>query len=143
MCVVCYSGTGPSGGDPPCTNIYYLPLLPAVPVVFTAVSSPAHHNLTSNVPVTLRVDFTGRQDHNLTITWHRNNFILSSSSSRIVTTFDPSASTGRTELHLPQVTRAQAGLYRVVVSNSVGGDRETPIYSSQQEKTYQIDITGK
>lgn len=124
---------------------YLFPALPdyTVPVQIVDVSTPVHHNLTSNQPVTFAVDFIGQESHDLTITWYHNGVPVPSTDSRIQNSFDSSVVSGRSEFRLPLARRVDAGLYRVVISSSVGEAGSTPIFSSQQETTFQIDVTGK
>ena len=50
----------------------------AVPVEIVNTTTPVHQNFTKNQPVTLYVEFRGRQAHNLTITWFFGDIALSS-----------------------------------------------------------------
>lgn len=100
-----------------------------------------HHNLTSNRPVLLTVDFRGRRIHNLSITWFHNGLALATTDSRIRNTFDASLGRGRTELSFPLAGRSDVGLYRVVLHSQVGAPGE--LFSSQEEVTFQIDVTGR
>lgn len=115
------------------------PLSCAVPIEILETSRPVHQNLTSNRPVQFAVDFSGR---NLTITWFHNSLALTPDDSRIRNTLDTALASGRTEFRLPQALRSDAGLYRVVLHSQVGLEGQQPIFSSQQEATFQIDVTG-
>lgn len=112
-----------------------LPPLRAVPIIIVG-TSPVHHNLTSNQPVSLTVDFTGRIAHNLRMTWFHNSVALPGNDPRIHNTFDVSRARGRTELRFPEAHRSDVGLYRVVLHTQIGE------FSSQREVTFQIDVTG-
>lgn len=103
-------------------------------------SRPVHQNLTSNEPVTFAVEFRGRQTHDLTIAWFHDGVPIPFTDTRIHDSFDSSLASGRTELRLPLARRSDVGLYRVVISSEVG---VPPVFSSQQEVTFQIDVTGK
>lgn len=87
----------------------------------------------------LAVDFRGR---GLTITWFHNSVAVAVDDSRIHNTFDAALGSGRTEFRLPLVRRSDAGLYHVELSNQVGGPGEEPLFASEQEVTFQIDLTG-
>lgn len=104
-------------------------------------SIPVYQNLTRNQPTMFAVDFRGRQSHDLTITWHYDEAILASDDSRIYNSFNPSLANGRTEFRLPEANRENAGLYRVEISSQVGAEGEI-LFRSQQEVTFQIDVTG-
>lgn len=111
----------------------------AVPVEILETSRPVHQNLTSNREVLFTVDFRGRVTDAQTIEWFHNDLPLSAPD-RIHSTFDDTLATGRTELRLPRAMRVDAGLYRVVISNRVEG--AVPVFASQEEVTFQIDVTG-
>ena len=114
-----------------------------MPVEIADRSTPVHHNLTSNRPVTLAVDFVGREAHALVITWYHNAQQISYTDSRIVNTFESASAEGRTEFRLPEARRTDAGLYRVVITSAVGLPGQPLVFSSQQETTFQIDVTGE
>lgn len=114
-----------------------------MPVRIVDISTPVHHNLTSNQPVTFAVDFRGRESHDLTITWYHNTVQVPSADSRIHNSFDSLVASGRTEFRSSPAKRVDAGLYRVVISSVVGVAGQPPVFASQQEATFQIDVTGK
>lgn len=101
-----------------------------------------HQNLTGDQSVSFVVDFRGRQHHGLNITWLHNGSALSSTDPRSINnTF--TSGTGRTELSIPTAMRAYAGLYRVLITSQVGAEGQAPVYSSQDEASFQLDVTGK
>lgn len=123
-----------------CDLCKHLPPLPAAPIQVLDTSR-VHHNLTSNREVRLTVDFIGRETHNLTISWFHNSLALAATDPRIINTFDAALGRGRTELRFPETRRSDIGLYRVVLHSQLGTGTEQ--FSSQQEVTFQIDITGR
>lgn len=106
-------------------------------------SQPVHQNLTMNEPVTFSVDFTGRQSHNFEVRWSKDGEAFQDGDDRIHNSFDSSLSRGSTNLRFPMARRTDAGLYHVIISSQVGAEGETPAFSSQQEVSFQLDVTGK
>lgn len=100
------------------------------------------YNLTSNEEVVLAVKFRGRDLHGLMITWMHNGIDIATDP-RIHNTFNSEAGTGRTELRLAQARRSDAGMYHVRISNQVGPEQGTPTFTSQDEATLQLNITGR
>ena len=110
-------------------------IIPLVPVNITQSTQPVHQCLTSNQPLTLFLSFTGRIAHNLTVTWFHDAKPLSASDPRITTTLNSDIS--NSTLVFTLVRRADAGLYRVLVSHGVSG-----LHQQGPEITFQLDITG-
>ena len=117
--------------------------LSAVPVEIVNTTTPVHQNLTKNQPVTLYVEFRGRQAHNLTITWFFGDTALSSTDGRIHNTFNNISGRGTTELRIPLVVRSNAGLYRVVIASSIVINEHQVLFSSQDEVIFQTAVVGK
>lgn len=114
----------------------------AVPVQITATSTPAHHNLTTNLPVSLSADFNGRQSHDLTVTWYHDGVPLPLTDSRISNSFFEATTAGRSEFRLDPARRIDGGVYVVVVNSTLVVEGQVEHFS-QQEASFQIDITGK
>ncbi len=85
----------------------------------------------------MSVAFRGRGSHDLAVVWSLNGQPLLEDS-RITTTFDAATASGNTELVMPQAMREDAGLYIVLITSDAGD-----VHSSEQEVTFQVDVTGK
>jgi hypothetical protein len=83
----------------------------------------------------------GRVAHDFVITWFRNGMALAVDDSHIDNTFTAGGG-GRTEFRFPVVRRSDEGLYRVELISRVGAGEEEPVFTSQQQVTFQINVTG-
>ena len=115
----------------------------AVPVTIVRTSWPVHQNLTMNRAVTFTVEFTGREAHDFSIRWTKDGQALEDSDPRVHNSFNAALSRGRTDLNLPLALRSDAGVYHVIISSQVGAEGEPPAFSSQQQVSFQMDVTGK
>ncbi len=104
------------------------------------MSRPVYQVLTMNQPVAFSVNFTGRQSHDLTVRWSKDGQPVEDG---VHNSFDDALAIGRTVLSLPQARRSDAGVYHVIISSQVGEEGEPPAFSSQQQASFQINITGK
>ena len=85
----------------------------------------------------------GRESQNIAVMWYHKGVILHDTAQhQLITTFSEETMTGTTSVIIPEMTRANNGVYRVVVSTDFGGDE---IESSLKRKvvSFQVDVRGE
>ena len=128
--------TVPVSNDPVHTHTHTVPLR-------ITSHPPPHTNLEGNPPTTLTVNFSGRMEQGIMVTWYKDGSPLSPElQNNIVTAYDQVELTGSTALELPAIRRRDSGVYMVVLESQLGSEvlaRDL----RYQEISFQVDVTGK
>ena len=105
---------------------------------------PPYQLIEGNPQKAFTVEFQGREEQNSTVTWFRDNeaLTLNSPKRRIETTFQSGQLRGTTSLIFDEISRADAGVYRMMLDSNL----DAGIFPDDQrmaETSFQFAVMGE
>ena len=117
-----------------------LSLLHTVPLDVTSHPLP-NILIEGNPSKSFSVNFNGRMEQNIQITWEKDGRPLPPNY-QVATTYDSFQLTGSTSLHFSAIQRKDRGVYRVVLESMLGAEF-LPRNLLYREVSFQLNVTGK
>lgn len=119
-------------------------ILHTVPIQITS-SPPGETNIYNETGTqrTFSVDFTGRVEQELQITWEKDGRPLPADY-QVTTTYNGfnSPPTGRTSLSFSTIQRKDSGVYRVVFNSTLGAE-SLPSHLLTDKASFQVNVEGE